>query len=589
MTTTALPVAVIGMSARVPGADDAEAFWDLLLEGRTTMEPVTGDRMMGFRPELAGVEKPWASLLDDIDGFDAELFGISPRMAAWLDPQQRLLLEASWHAFESAATVPETLAGSDTAVFVSTTAHDWRQRMADVGAVDRYSALGLLQTFLANRISYQYDLRGPSITLDTACSGGLTAVGMAVSGLRAGDYRCAVVASANHFLHGYMHAVMMRFGALSPTGQAASFDASADGYVRGEGAFCFVLKRLDDALADGDPVHAVIRGCRLNHDGRSGGMVLTDPEGQSTLVGGALAQAGLNLADIGYIEAHAAGTQLGDSHEVKGLLRLMESLPGGARKRINGPEGRLWLGSVKANIGHLEGSAGAAGLAKAILVLRHRAIPPTPGFRRLNHRIDLTDIPIAIAERTADWPDSGQGPRRAGVNSFGVGGANAHVVLEEPGPRPVREQPPVRTTMPVPLSTATEEAMPVLAARLEALLSRPGAPAFDAVAHTLQNGRAQLPIRRVLLARDNAELAVAASALARGAANEAVLVPDQTCEAFPAAQTWLNGGPADWADQWQGAPPPARIPLVPYPFQHRHLPAFTPDDLPEGQTGRPRR
>jgi acyl transferase domain-containing protein len=361
---------------------------------------------------------------------------------------------------------------------------------------------------------------------------------------------------------------MMRFGALSPTGQTACFDESAAGYVRGEGAFCFVLKRLDDALADGDPVHAVIRGCAMNHDGRAGGMVLNDPESQSRLILSSLSQAGLDPADLGYIEAHAAGTPLGDSQELQGLLRVIATRPEGIPKRMNGPEGRQWVGSVKANIGHLEGAAGAAGLAKAILSLRHAAIPATAGFARLNHRVDLADMPVALTDRLVPWPDSPDGPRRAGVNSFGVGGANAHVVLEEP-PREAAVRSTGGELRPIPLSAASETAMIELAERLREFLARPEAPGFDSVAWTLQTGRAQLNVRRVLLARDNAGLRTALMTLTRGEPSPDVCAPGDAIEAFPPAQVWLDGGRAEWRTLWREAPP-RRVPIVPYPFQRRH-------------------
>jgi acyl transferase domain-containing protein len=578
MRDTAIPVAIVGFSARVPGAEDAEAFWRLLLDGRSAATRADADRMRGFRPELAGVDAAEAVLFDDVAGFDARLFDISPRMATWIDPQQRMLLEASWHALESAGIAPETLDGTDTAVYVSTTASDWRQRMADAGAVDRYSALGLLLAYLANRISYQYNLRGPSITIDTACSGGLTAVGLAVSSLRAGDCRCAIAASANHYLHGYMHAVMMRFGALSPSGRAANFDESADGYVRGEGVFCFVLKRLDDALADGDPVHAVIRGCRINHDGRAGGIALLDAGSQARLIHSALGQADLDLCDIGYVEMHAAGTPLGDARELHGILRAFALAERTGSEHANGPEGKLWVGSVKATIGHLEGAAGAASLAKAVLVVRNGVIPGVAGLASLNPRIDLTGTAVRIARSNLAWAETGYGPRRAAVNSCGVGGSNAHLVIEQPPRRAARAQAAAGELRPVPLSTATETAMTAMAAALRDLLDRPDAPPFDTVAWTLQTGRAQLKIRRVLLARDRAELRAAAADLAAGAASPAVLLPGQDSEMCADVGVWLKRGDIDWAAYWPQEPP-IRAPLMLYPFQRQRYWFDEPDDV----------
>lgn len=577
----AVPIAIVGLAARVPGAEDAEAFWELLLRGRTADTRDGTERMRGFRPELAGVDAPTAALFEDLSGFDARLFGISPRLATWMDPQQRMLLEASWHALESAGIAPETLRGTDTAVYVSTTAGDWRQRMADAGVVDRYSALGLLLTYLSSRISFQYDLHGPSMTVDTACSGGLSAVGLAVSGLRAGEYRCAIAASANHYLHGYMHAVMMRFGALSPSGRAANFDESADGYLRGEGVFCFVLKRLEDSLADGDPVHAVIRGSQLNHDGRTGGMALLDSGSLARLIDAAAGQADLDASDLGYVEMHAAGTQLGDSRELQGILRALELSGRGMSEPMSGPDEKLWVGSVKANIGHLEGAAGAASLAKAVLILRNGLIPATPGVTRVNHRIDLAGVPVRIARTPVPWPGDGRRPRRAGVNSCGVGGSNAHVVVEEPPQRAIQRGTAEGRLRPIPLSTACEAAMTATATALGDFLDRHAVPSFDTIAWTLQTGRAQLKVRRVLLARDRAELAEAAAALARGEKSAAVLSPGQQAQAIPEAGVWLHGGDVDWSAGW-GPEPPVRAPLVPYPFQRQRFWFDEPEVEPAG-------
>ncbi|WP_203693490.1 polyketide synthase [Catellatospora coxensis] len=566
-------MAIVGMAARVPGAEDSRGYWDLLNSGQTMIAPVPDGRLRGFSPDMAGVDVPWAALWADTDDFDPSVFGISPRLAAWIDPQQRLLLEASWHALESAGIPPSSLGGSDTAVYVSTTASDWRQVMADEGLVDRYSALGLLLTYLSSRISYQYDLRGPSLTIDTACSGGLTAVALAVSGLRSGDYRTAIAASANLYLHGFMHAVMMRFGALSPTGQARSFDDAANGYVRGEGVFCFVLKRLSDALSDGDPVLAVIRGCSLNHDGRAGGMTLTDPASLARLMQTALAQAGVDVADLGYVEAHAAGTPLGDAQEVHGLLHALRDRPGGMPNQGSGPEQRLWVGSVKSSIGHLEGSAGAASLAKAVHVLRHRSIPPTPGFADLNHRIDLAGTPVAIAQEAVPWPDGSHGPRLVGVNSFGVGGANAHVVLEEPPRQPHTETGHGDQAMPVPLSAATDAALMQLAGALAAVSAE--GPSFDAVTWTLQTGRESMRSRQIVVAQDIDELREALTALAEGTADSDALAAQTarlSAEGARLASVWLAGDEVDWSALWQHRIPPRRVELASYPFQRRRFP-----------------
>ncbi|MBM7809857.1 beta-ketoacyl [acyl carrier protein] synthase domain-containing protein [Saccharothrix algeriensis] len=573
----AAPVAVVGMAARVPGADDAEAFWRLLVSGARTGRPAPADRLLGYRPDLAGVADPVVSLLPDVGEFEPGLFGITPRMAAWLDPQQRLVLESAWHALESAGIAPATLAGRDVGVFVATTGADMRDRMAGLHVVDRYSAIGLLSAFTANRVSHQFDLRGPSVTVDAACAGGLTAVTQAVSGLRAGEFGTALVGSANVLLHGHMQAVMQRFGALSPTGSARCFSADADGYVRGEGVFCFVLKLLADAVSDGDPVLAVIRGCALNHDGRRGTLTRSDPGSQVELLGRALAQAGWEPAELGYVESHAAGTGKGDPIEVRAVLELLRSRPG--PPAAAGPGGKLWMGSAKGGIGHLEGAAGAAGLARAVQVLRHRVIPPTPGISALHPDIPADRHPVEIASAAVPWPDGA--PRRVGVTALGVGGANAHVVLEEAPvlPGAGRRRP---GRWPVPVSARTANSLARLAAGLADLLtgappSAPPPPDFPAAVWTLQTGRAGLARRAVVAASGPREFGDAVGALARGEPHPLVFRPDDAdrrrlvdvglaAGEAAMAERWLGGAVVDWAALWPHDRRPRRVPLVAYPF-----------------------
>ena len=579
----AAPVAIIGMAARVPGAEDADAFWRLLAEGRCTSSPAIPGRLHDYRADLGGTPDPVVSLLPDVGDFEPGLFQITPRMAVWMDPQQRLMLEATWHALESAGLAPDSLAGRDVGVFVSTTSSDMRDRAADRHLVDRYSAIGLLLTFASARISHQFDLRGPSITLDTACAGGLTAVAQAVSGLRAGELDMAIAGSPNIYLHGHMQAVMHRFGALSPTGQARCFSADADGYIRGEGVFCFVLKRLEDAVADGDPVLAVIRGSALNHDGRRGTLTRSDAESQVQLMTRALAQADLPPSALGYMESHAAGTGKGDPIEVQAVVELLRSQEG--RTTAAGPDGKLWMGSVKGNIGHLEGAAGAASLAKAVQVLRYRTIPLTAGFTTPHPDIPVDRGPVDIAARAVPWPD---GPaRRVGITALGVGGANAHIVLEE---APELDSSGWRRSgrWPVPVSARTERSLRRLVTELADLLPHgrqdpsggPGLapPDFTAAVWTLQTGRAQLAQRVVILAGDADEFAVAAGAFVRGEPHPLVLhttfdpadpttadrhVPEPDLQG---AARWLAGERVEWADLWPAGQRPRRVPLSAYPF-----------------------
>ncbi|MBP2479452.1 acyl transferase domain-containing protein [Crossiella equi] len=580
------PVAVIGMAARAPGAEDMAGFWNLLAEGRCTSAPVPPDRLLDYRADLGGIEDPHLSLLDDVVGFEPGLFGITPRLATWMDPQQRMMLESAWHALESAGIPPDSLAGREVGVFVSTTCSDMRDRMAATHLVDTYSAVGLLLTFVSSRISHQFDLRGPSITLDTSCAGGLTTVHQAVTGLRAGDFGLAITGAPNVYLHGHMQAVMQKFGAITPTGQARCFSAGADGYVRGEGVFSFVLKLLPRALADGDPVLAVIRGSAVNHDGRRGGLTRSDPASQVELVRKALAQAELPPQALGYVECHAAGTPKGDPIEAVAMRDLVRDSDGPVA--AGGPGKKLWLGSVKANIGHLEGGAGAASLAKAVQVLRYRTIPMIPGVSELHPDVPEDRDPVAVATATTPWPD--EGPRVVGVTALGVGGANAHVVLSE-APELPTEAFPRATRWAVPVSARTPGSLDRLVSGLARLLREgdpdpaggPGIPApdFAAAVWTLQSGRAQLRTRLVLTAADAEEFAEAARSFARGEEHPDVHLATETgrlaelraagllAAEAETAQRWLAGDTVDWAPTWPGTARPRRVPLVAYPFERR--------------------
>jgi 3-oxoacyl-[acyl-carrier-protein] synthase II len=559
-------IAVVGLACRVAGTDDADGFAQLMLDGRQQFTDIPAARMPGYDPEQTGLKTIRAAVLERTDLFDAAFFGISPRMAAWMDPQQYLLLETSWRALEDAAIPPSGLAGTETGVYISTTCTDFRDRSVGDKVMDRYSILGASSAFLANRISYQYDLCGPSMTLDTACAGGLTTVALATSALRNREIDLALAGSVNLLSYGYMHAVMVSMGAVSRTGAPRCFDAQADGYVRGEGVFVFVLKRLADALADQDPVHAVIRGAAVSHDGRAGGLTKTDSRSQQRLISRALRQAGVTVADLGYVEAHAAGSPVGDAIEVTTLGQLLAEQPGDPPS-AGGPTGILWVGSAKSNIGHLEGAAGAASLLRAVMVLRRGAIPPTPGFGTLHPDADLRGMPVAIADRMVPWPRTAGSRRLVGVDSFGVGGSNAHVVLEEAA-EPAAG-PAAGSDALVPLSTAAPEALVQLAGALADRIGGGDPGSFQATVHTLQQGRTHLRHRRIVRADSSAALADGLRALASGLPHPRVIGPGQhTGQLDPAPRGWLDGAQDRWPDQ-VAVPRLGRVPLSPYPFQRR--------------------
>jgi acyl transferase domain-containing protein len=413
-------IAVIGIGCRFPGAASPAGFWDLLLAGRTEIRPVPDERVA---LRAAG---GYGGFVDGLDRFDPEFFGISPAEAGAMDPQQRLVLEVAWEALEDAGLVPARLAGSRTGVYIGQSTSDYAVLngggpLAELGT---YTNPGLSPAVTANRLSYLWDLRGPSLTVDTACSSSLVAVHLAVGALRTGECDLALAGGVNALLSPVPQAGAARLTALSPDGRCRAFDAGANGYVRGEGAGCVVLKRLPDAERDGDPVYAVIAGTAVNQDGRTNGLTAPSGAAQRAVVAEALRAAGLPAGDVDYVEAHGTGTPLGDPIEARALSTAL------------GPRIRpLLVGSVKANIGHLEAAAGIAGLIKVALMLRYATVPPSPLFHRPNPRIDMAGWRLVVPTGVLAWPHTDR-PAVAGVSSFGFGGTNAHAVLRGVAPAP---------------------------------------------------------------------------------------------------------------------------------------------------------
>jgi amino acid adenylation domain-containing protein len=422
------PIAVIGIGCRFPGASGPEAFWKLLSDGVDAVGEVPPDRWdvdEHYDPDPSAPGKTTSrsgGFLDRVDLFDADFFGVAPREAVATDPQQRLLLEAAWEALEDAGLAPERLAGSRTGVFVGISTNDYG-RLIGRGddPTDPYVITGNAASVAANRVSYAFDFRGPSLAIDTACSSSLVAVHQACRSLWGGESSVALAGGVNVILSPELAANFTKAGFTAPDGRCKAFDARANGYVRGEGVGVVVLKPLAQAVADGDRVYAVIRGSAVNQDGRTNGLSAPSRQAQEAVLRDAYRAAGVSPGAVQYVEAHGTGTFLGDPIEAKALATVLS----GGR-----PAGRpCTLGSVKTNIGHLEAAAGIAGLIKVALALRHRAIPPSLHFVEPNPQIPFDELPIRVATALAEWPDS-EGPPLAGVSSFGFGGTNAHVVLE---------------------------------------------------------------------------------------------------------------------------------------------------------------
>ncbi|MCU1502025.1 MAG: Beta-ketoacyl synthase, partial [Ilumatobacteraceae bacterium] len=434
------PIAIIGMGCRFPGAASPEAYWELLRDGVDAIVETPAERwdaaaMFDPDPEAPGrVATRWGGFLDHIDEFDASFFGMAPREAAQMDPQQRLLLEVAWEALEDGGQPPDRLAGTRTGVFVGIHSHSgdyYMMQAAEPRRLDLYSGTGTSHSVVSGRLSYLLDLRGPSLAIDTACSSSLVAVHLAVQSLRSGECSLALAGGVNAIIDPTFTIVASRMRTLSARGRCQPFDARGDGYARSEGCGVVLLKRLSDALADGDRIAAVIHGSAVNQDGRSNGLTAPNSLSQQAVIRDALADAGMRPDQIGMIEAHGTGTPLGDPIEVEALTAVFGANEDSAAV--------CTLGSAKANIGHTEGAAGVAGLIKAVLTLRHGEVPPLVHFEQLNPHITLAGTPFVITTELRPWP-AGETPRRAGVSSFGWSGTNAHVVIGEiPVEPPVAE------------------------------------------------------------------------------------------------------------------------------------------------------
>lgn len=505
------PIAVIGLGCRFPGgADGPDAYWQLLSEGRDAVTDVPPDRWNVDEYHdptpgaTGGMIARGGGFLDDIAQFDAAFFGITPREARSLDPRHRILLEVAWEALEHAAQAPDRLAESRTGVFVGACGSDYYQRLLDDRdtSADPYLVSGVASSMAAGRIAYLLGLHGPAIAIDTACSSSLVATHLACQSLRLGESDLALAAGTTLILSPEISIGLSSAGMLSPDSRCRTFDAGANGIVRGEGVGVVVLKRLSDATADSDNILAVIRGTAVNQDGRSSGITAPNGPSQVSVIREALRQAGVDPVDVDYVEAHGTGTSLGDPIEVRAIgAALCEGRPANLPLRI---------GSVKTNFGHLEASAGIAGLIKAVLSLGHEQLPPHLHFEQPSPHIDWETLPIEVPTTLSDWPRR-TGPRTAGVSSFGFSGTNAHVVLQEapvvPPPPEVVERPAHLLT----LSARNASSLSRIAASYQEILATGDVDPAD-FCHTANTGRAHFHHRVAVVGRDSRELAEGLSA-----------------------------------------------------------------------------
>ncbi|MGK5632116.1 beta-ketoacyl synthase N-terminal-like domain-containing protein, partial [Streptomyces sp. URMC 123] len=562
-------IAVVGASCRLPGGiTDLDGLWRALIEGRDLITRVPADRFDAQRYVDPSMPRPGKSytdaggFLDDISGFDAAYFGISPKEAAQMDPQQRLLLELATEACDDAGIAPAALAGSDTAVLVGISDHSYgAMQMVTIEDVNAYTMSGAASSIAANRISHALDLRGPSLSVDTACSSSLVALAQGCQTLLAGACRAALVGGVNLLLCPYHYVGFSQASMLSPTGRCRSFSAGADGYVRAEGGGLVVLKRLADAIADGDRVHAVIVDSAVNCDGRTPGLALPRMEAQERLLRQVYARAGVAPDEIGYVEAHGTGTPVGDPIECEAIGRALGSGRTG---------GELPIGSIKSNLGHLEPASGIAGLLKALLVLRHGVVPPTLHALPPHPRVDFAALRLAPAVEPRELA---VGARTVvGVNSFGFGGANAHVILAPP-PTAVRaEAPPTAVraeappsdgvpgrARPVVVSARSRAALAEAVRRMARRMADAASAEFYDLAWTASRRRGAHPYRAAVLADGPAQAARRLDGLA------AALDPAPSAEA--AEPSTANG--TSEATRPSDAPPetPSEAPAASEPFE----------------------
>jgi acyl transferase domain-containing protein/acyl-CoA synthetase (AMP-forming)/AMP-acid ligase II/Zn-dependent alcohol dehydrogenase/NADP-dependent 3-hydroxy acid dehydrogenase YdfG/acyl carrier protein len=511
------PIAVVGLSCRFPGAPDAAAFRELLRSGGDAVREVPPDRwdvdaLYDPEPGADGkMNSRWLAHLDGIDQFDPHFFGISPREAAAMDPQQRLLLEVVWGALEDGAIAPERLRGSRTGVFVGIGGMDYPQRQAARPryreALDAYSGTGNAHSVAANRLSFLLDLRGPSFAVDTACSSSLVAAHLACQSLKRGESDVGIAAGVNVIITPDTSIAFAHARMLASDGRCKTFDAQADGYVRGEGCGAVVLKRLSDALRDGDRIHALIAGSAVNQDGQTNGLTAPSSRAQQEVMACASHEAGVDPGRLTLFEAHGTGTPLGDPIEVESIARFMGT--------STAPAGPCWLGSVKANIGHLECASGMAGLIKVILALEHGEVYPQIHLTKLNPRISLDSTRLRIPRELQHW-EAAAGPRLAGLNSFGFGGTNAHLIVEEappPAPTPPRIERPRHLLV---LSGRDEQALAELASRYADALPADDAEALADVCFTAQVGRAHFEERAAVVGATSGEIRQKLAHLAQG-------------------------------------------------------------------------
>ncbi|MBF6328236.1 type I polyketide synthase [Nocardia transvalensis] len=546
-------IAVVGIGCRFPGQiDNVDDFWQLLLEERDAIRDVPAERWTAEAFYDRDANRPGhlrtrsGGYLDDVASFDAHFFGITPTEAARIDPQQRLFLETTWEALQDAGIVPERLAGTRTAVYAGVSGHDYG--IIQLNPENRYllgghTMAGITNCIVANRVSYLLDLRGPSMIVDTACSSSLVAIHLACRSIRSGEATMAIAGGVGANILPETTIAFSQGTFLSPDGRSKSFSRSADGYVRSEGSGTVILKSLSAAIADGDRIYAVIRGSATNSDGRTNGISVPGEESQAQMIVDACRDAGIAPADIGYVEAHGTGTPVGDPIEARALGKALS-----AGRNGHGP---CIVGAVKSNLGHLEPAAGIAGMIKACLVVNKGEIPANIHAEEPNPAIPFDELGLRLATARQPWPEGR--PRLAGVNSFGFGGSNAHVILEAPpedAPKANRDR-VTESTAHEPvlfgLSAKSKDALRAYADVYADFLDEPtAAAALPAIASTQARTRSHYDHRLAMVCSSADELCTALRDVAGGSSPEAVRSGVKTPAAARVAFVFSGQGPQWW-------------------------------------------
>ncbi|MCA1644001.1 MAG: type I polyketide synthase [Chloroflexi bacterium] len=550
MTPLVEPIAIIGLGCRFPGAPDPAAYWRLLCDAGDAISEVPAERwdlaqLYDPRPTMPGkMSTRWGGFLPGVDRFDRGFFRISAREAAVMDPQQRLLLEVAWEALEDAGQAVDRLAGTPVSVFVGISSVDYGlTQFRTMGADDPYTSTGSALSIAANRISYLLDFRGPSLAIDTACSSSLVALHMACTSLRGGESNLALVGGVNVILSPEPTIAFSKGGLMAADGRCKAFDARADGYVRGEGVGVVVLKSLARAVAEGDPIRAVIRGSAVNQDGRSNGLTAPSRWAQEAVLREAYRQAGVVPSAVAFVEAHGTGTPLGDPIEVSALAAVMA---------VDRPADQpLAIGSAKSNIGHLEAAAGVAGLIKVVLALQQRAIPPSLHLSQPSPHIAWNEMPIRVQVALTALPERDE-PVVAGLSSFGFGGTNAHVVLEEAPPcsTPPASAPDARTRL-LPISAREPAALRALVAAYCTHLEHTPTVSLQDLCFTASVRRAHHAHRVAVVARSTAELRDGLEAFVGGRGDERVFTSDQPATRRTRLAFVFSGQGGQWVGMGQ--------------------------------------